>query len=165
MENQKREVQLDALMPVIKEKLNLGAEVSIISSGNSMYPLFRDKQDVVCLEQITEEVKKYDMVLYQREKGKYVLHRIVGIGADGYILRGDHQYVNEYPITAEQLIAKVGSFQRNGRQVNCEKSICYRIYARVWVNTSFLRRKAAGAKGRVYRAVRRLRKELTKGGK
>lgn len=159
-----KEVQLDMLMPMIREKLDLGAEVSLISSGSSMYPLFRHRQDTFCLTKAAgEHVKKYDMILYQRDNGRYILHRIVGIGEKGYILRGDNQYRNEYPIRADQVIAKVCSFCRKGRQTSCE-NIWYRIYAVIWVNTVFLRRKASSVKRFVYRVLRKIYRILFKGG-
>lgn len=139
MKNKKEEVYLDVLMPVIREKLELGATVNLGSSGNSMYPLFRHRKDSVCLEKADgREVRKYDMIFYQRPEGSYVLHRIVGKGKEGYILRGDHQYENEYPVKPEQVIARVSSFVRNGREVSC-RNIRYRMYAVVWVNTVTLR--------------------------
>lgn len=135
----KQEVALDMLMPVIREKLEMGGTVSLGASGNSMSPLFRHRKDTVSLEKTDgREVKKYDMILYQRPDGKYVLHRIVGVGADGYILRGDHQYADEYPVKPEWVIAKVTGFVRNGRRTECT-NILYRMYAVCWVNTVSLR--------------------------
>lgn len=133
----KKEVQLDELMPVIIEKLEAGGEVHISSSGNSMYPLFRHRKDTVCLKK--GSIKKYDMILYKRDDGKYVLHRIVGIKNNCYVLRGDHQLYNEYPIRDNQVIAKVISFCRNNKQVNCH-NIWYQIYVFVWVHTMTLRK-------------------------
>lgn len=162
----KREVQLEMLMPVIKEKLNLGAEVNLISSGNSMCPLFHHRKDTVCLKQaVGSDVKKYDMILYQRDNGKYVLHRVVGNGPEGFILRGDNQYENEYPIREDQVIAKVCGFSRNGgNRVSCE-NIRYRMYAVLWVNTAGLRRMFSKIKRFPRRAVRKLYRILVKGGR
>lgn len=94
-----KKVTFDDLMPLITAKLGTEGIVRILSMGNSMYPLFSHKRDQVFLEQIDiSNLKKYDMILYQRDSGQYVLHRIVGIGEKGFILRGDAQTVNEYPI-------------------------------------------------------------------
>ena len=47
-----------------------------------MLPLLREGVDSVMLS-LAEEIKKYDMVLYQRDDGQFVLHRVVGIEDSG----------------------------------------------------------------------------------
>ena len=82
----KRYAALDEMMPVIREKLDAGGEVRLPASGRSMTPLFRDGKDTVILEAADKKgLKKYDMILYRRDNGQYVLHRIVGRsgGRDG----------------------------------------------------------------------------------
>lgn len=158
----KQEVFLDTLMPIIREKLDMGANVTLGASGNSMYPLFRHRKDTVCLEKVDgREVRKYDMILFQRPEGSYVLHRIVGVGAEGYILRGDHQYQNEYPVKPEQVIAKVVSFVRDGREISC-RSIRYKMYAVVWVNTLSLRRWLFCSKSLPARGCRKMLRAIRK---
>lgn len=147
-----KEVKMDLLMPVIKEKLELGAEVNLVSSGRSMNPLFRHGKDTVCLKKLTEEAKKYDIIFYQRDDGKYVIHRIVGKRKDGYILRGDNQFINEYPVRPDQIIAKVISFNRDGKQISCD-NFKYKCYMFVWVNTAFVRHCFKSAKYRINRKL------------
>lgn len=165
MEHQSKEVQLDLLMPVIQEKLNMGAEVELPSSGSSMYPLFRHRQDSFRLEKIGDrEVRKYDMILYRRSSGKYVLHRVVGVRPEGYVLRGDNQFENEFPVRPDQVIARVCSFCRGGRQVDC-RNLGYRLYCRLWVHSSRLRRGLSFVMRLPYRAVRKIARTLKKVGK
>lgn len=141
-------VKLDDMMPIIREKLDLGGKVTILSTGNSMYPLFKHKRDQVTLEQLPEEgARQYDMILYQRDNKQYVLHRIVGEGPEGWILRGDAQIVNEYPIRKDQIIAKVTSFKRKGKEASCTDRK-YRCYVWFWIHTFPLRK--------LYRRVRSL---------
>ena len=80
-------VEFDSLMEIIETKLSQGSEVIILATGNSMMPLFKHKRDQVCLIK-ERNLKKYDMILYRRLNGQYVLHRIVGKNSDGFILRG-----------------------------------------------------------------------------
>lgn len=146
MQKINREVEFAVLMQLIEEKLSMDGEVNILATGNSMYPLFRHKKDQVLLGRAEAgNLKKYDMILYRRDSGQYVLHRIVGEGKDGYVLRGDHQIQDEYPVRPDQVIAKVRSFCRNGRQVSCGDR-GYRIYVQVWMHTVLLRRAAARGK-------------------
>jgi len=148
-----KEVEFAALMQLIEEKLSMDGEVNILATGNSMYPLFRHKRDQVLLGRAeTGKLKKYDMILYRRDSGQYVLHRIVGEKKDGYVLRGDHQLWDEYPVRPDQVIAKVRSFSRNGRQTSCE-DMGYRIYVQVWTHTVLLRRAAARGKSLLRRLL------------
>lgn len=147
----KKEIILDEFMPIVKEKLEMGGEVQLRAAGNSMYPLFRHGKDLVTLKKAEKDtLKKYDMILYQRDDKTYVLHRIVGRGKEGYVLRGDNQYVNEYPVREDQIIAKICSFCRNGKKRRCE-DFSYRIYAVMWVNSVFLRRVLRAVKNRIKR--------------
>ena len=150
----KKKASLAELMPVIREKLDMGGEVRLPATGMSMSPLFRHMRDTVVLKSSAgEQPKKYDMVLYQRDSGQYVLHRIVGYAGKGYILRGDAQYINESPVRADQVIAYVTRFTRNGREHDC-KEWGYRLYAFIWVNTCFVRRVYSAVGRRAGRIIR-----------
>lgn len=147
----RKEVSLNVLMPVIREKLEAGGEVNLPASGNSMYPLFRHRQDTVRLKKAESgSLRKYDMILYQRDNGKYILHRIIGIGEQGFVLRGDNQYQKEYPVREEQVIARVCSFCRGEREVSCG-SFFYRMYAVIRVETAPLRSVLVRVKNRLFR--------------
>lgn len=140
MQKINKKVTFDSLMPLITAKLGSEGIVRILSMGNSMYPLFSHKRDQVFLERTdTGNLKKYDMILYQRDNGQYVLHRIVGVGEKGFILRGDAQTVNEYPIRENQIIAKVSGFARKGKEHTCDE-MSYRFYVYLWTHTVLLRR-------------------------
>lgn len=142
-----RIVSMDEIAPLIKEQLHNGGNVSFTPKGNSMLPLFRNNKDIVTLVKPVFPLKKYDIVLYQRDNGNYVLHRIVALENDSYVMRGDNQFRNERGISKEQIIAKVSSFQRKGRAVSC-MSGRYRIYSFLWTNTVKIRKEL-----RIFRRV------------
>ena len=60
---------------VINEK---GFLVSTIV-GISMYPLLRQRKDSVHIVKINKTLKKNDVILYKRDTGQYVLHRLIKI--------------------------------------------------------------------------------------
>lgn len=160
MRKDSQNVAFDSMMEVIKEKFSFGGEVIISATGNSMYPLFRHQKDRVCLRSAEgEALKKYDMILYQRENGQYVLHRIVGSGEKGFVLRGDGQAVNEYPVRAEQVIAKVARFTRNGKEYTCSHP-GYRVYVYVWTHTVMLRKVWRKGKNFLWRVVNYRKKHI-----
>lgn len=134
----KRDVALDALMPLIRQELAEGRSVRFAPRGISMLPMLRQGLDTVTISSVPDKLKKYDLPLYQRDDGKYILHRIIRAG-DAYTCIGDNQFVKEPGVRHDQVIGLVTEFTRG------EKSIPvtawhYRLYCRVWAFTRFPRR-------------------------
>jgi hypothetical protein len=86
--------RMEELMPLMKECLANGQSVTFSPHGVSMLPILREGRDTVTISAPPEKLKKYDIILYQRTNGKYVLHRIVGVG-ETYTCIGDNQFVLE----------------------------------------------------------------------
>ncbi len=129
---------MDDLMPLIRERLAAGQSVCFSPKGVSMLPMLRQGIDTVTLSPITGRLKKYDLPLYQRENGKYVLHRIVEVG-DTYTCAGDNQVEPERGLRHEQMIAVVTAFTRGKREHSVDE-LGYRLYCRFWHHTRLLRR-------------------------
>lgn len=124
-------------MPLIREELSAGRSVRFSPSGTSMLPMLREGRDSVVLSPLPEKLKKYDLPLYRRASGQYVLHRIVKVG-QGYTCIGDNQFYKETGLQHTQMIAVVTSFYRNGRQIRtCD--IIYRMYCRFWHYSRWIR--------------------------
>lgn len=124
---------MNELSPLMSEILSNGGEVVFTITGNSMYPMLRHRMDKVCLVKSPEKpLKKYDIPLYVRKDGMYVLHRIVKVLPEGYVIRGDNQWVNEYPVLHSHVIGVVKGIWRDGKYFSCE-DVLYRIYCRLWV--------------------------------
>lgn len=118
----------EILEPIIREKLALGGRVIIKPKGTSMLPLIRQGIDEVELSAPPKErLKKYDIPFYKRENGQFVLHRIVGVKKDSYILCGDNQTDLERGITDEMIFAVVTRIKRDGIffDVNNEEYLKY----------------------------------------
>ena len=105
------------LEPIITEKLNAGATVTIQPRGTSMLPLIRQGQDEVILKKPTGRLKKYDIPFYKRESGQFVLHRIVKVRKNDYVLCGDNQTEYEYNITDDMILAVVDAIIRDGKTI------------------------------------------------
>ena len=106
--------------------------------GTSMLPLLRPKRDLIIIERAASRLKKYDVPLYKRDSGKYVLHRIVKIRPDGYVLCGDNQWRREYGVTDRQIIGMLTGFVRDGREISVTDQR-YRLYVHVWCDLFWLR--------------------------
>ena len=131
------ETSMESLMPLFMEQFAAGGSVTFSPRGVSMLPMLRQGVDMVKLSPLPGELKKYDLPLYRYPNGKYVLHRIVSVGADGYRCMGDNTYFYE-DVKPEYLIAVVTAFKRGNRWISVD-AWHYRLYCRLWVGTYALR--------------------------
>jgi len=125
------------------------------TKGVSMEPMLRQNRDLVVIRVPASRLRKYDVALYKRGKD-YVLHRVIGVGEDHYLIRGDNTFAVE-TVPDDAVIGVLTGFQRRGR----EHSVTdpgYRAYVRLWDGLYPLR--ALWARGRrlAGRAVRRLKR-------
>lgn len=109
----RKELTVAEMLPLIEEAIDSGGVFTLYPKGDSMRPLIRQGQDAVELC-APDTVAKGDVVLFRREDGAFVLHRIVDETPDGYVFCGDNQCVYETGIRREQMIAKVGAVLRDG---------------------------------------------------
>ena len=134
----KRSASLEELMPLVRSELQNGESVRIYPGGTSMLPMLREGVDSVVLTKVPEKLKKYDVILYQRKNGQYVLHRLVKID-ESYTFLGDNQFDREYGIEYEQIIARVSSFYRGSRRVDVN-NVLYKAYCFIWHVSRGIRR-------------------------
>lgn len=99
--------------------------------GYSMMPLLRQYKDII---EITKKApgrcKKYDVVLYKRGE-KYVLHRILKVLPDGYLIAGDHCKVVERDIKDTNILGVMTRVNRNGKDITPD-NILYKAYVHLW---------------------------------
>ncbi len=94
---------------VLKEK----GYLMTLPFGTSMLPFIRPQRDIIVVRCYEGEAECRDVILYRRNGGKLVLHRILKVDADGYVLCGDNQYKKEYGIKKGAGIRSIGrSLQR-----------------------------------------------------
>lgn len=103
-----------------------------------MRPMLRQGVDSVVLSPLPEKLKKYDLPLYQRDNGQYVLHRIVKVG-ETYTCIGDNQFALENGVRPDQMIALVCAFTRGKREYDVLHP-GYWLYCRLWHHSRWLRR-------------------------
>lgn len=108
--------------------LNEGVYVST-TSGVSMYPMLRDRRDTIIVTPTKERLKKYDVALYRRGDS-YVLHRVIKVLPDSYIIRGDNCIAKEYGITDAEILGKLSGFMRGDKEINMN-GIAYKLYSRL----------------------------------
>lgn len=125
-----RSFQLDELIPLIEEQLEHGQSVRFAPKGTSMLPMLRQGIDSVVLSPLPEQLRKYDLPLYRRKNGQYILHRVVGVG-DCYTCIGDNQFEYEKGVEQTQMIGVVTAFFRDEKEYKVN-ALSYRLYCRFW---------------------------------
>ena len=101
------------------------------TSGVSMVPMLRDRRDTIIVIKTEERLKKYDVALYKRGDS-YVLHRVIKVLPDSYIIRGDNCIAKEYGITDSDILGKLNSFYRKEKEINMNGA-AYKIYSKIIV--------------------------------
>ena len=138
------------LMPLISEILKTAERVRFTVKGNSMYPLLRGGRDEVEVVKC-DSVGKYDIVLYERNDGSYVLHRVLKKEGNALSIAGDFEQELEYPVYENQVIAKVSKIVRAGGKIIRCTGMIYKLYCIVWAVALKNRRK-------ILRILKKLRK-------
>lgn len=150
-------VPMESLAEVIVLQLGNGGRANLTVTGCSMLPMLRHRRDSVVLIPPDGHQKKGDIILYRRENGRYILHRIIAVSNDGYICSGDNQAMRE-PVTQEQIVGVVDGFTRKGKAYSMN-AFGYRLYRAAWVELFFLRRCYLILRRRLGRLHRKYRKK------
>ena len=121
----------EELIPLIRERLASGHKIRYLPfRGVSMMPMLRQGKDSVELSPLPPQLKKYDLPVYRRADGQYVMHRIVVVKEDHYICLGDNtlEFEKIYP---QQMIGVVSAFKRGHRRIDVD-DLGYQLYCRLW---------------------------------
>ena len=132
MEQITKSLDTAPLLETYRELLQSVKTLPLLISGNSMVPFLVHERDTVYLTRIDRPLKVGDMVLYQRDNGEYILHRICRLEGERFCMVGDAQIVLEHGIRYDQVFARVEWVQRKGKQ---EKpgSFWWTFFEKVWV--------------------------------
>ena len=86
-----RVVDTREYVSVLREIAEEDKVVSMRIAGSSMSPFLCHNRDYIYFTKPDRELRKGDMVFYQRDSGQYVMHRICRVRPEGYYLIGDAQ--------------------------------------------------------------------------
>ena len=121
-----------------EDVLNKDNELFFTNVGYSMYPLIREREDILHIVK-SDEFKKGDILLYKSNVDHYVLHRLLKIKKDKYILAGDYNYFKDQPINKEQILGKLIEIKKkDGKVIDLSRD----KKARKWWYTNFFYIKA-----------------------
>ena len=129
--------------------------------GTSMMPLLRQHRDLMIISRKPEgRLKRYDIPLYKRDSGKYVLHRILHVRKDRYVICGDHCWTKEYDITDRHIIGVLTAVVRDGKEISVT-NWKFRLYSHIWCDFFPIRALLLRSRyylGRIYRKLRSFKK-------
>lgn len=138
----------------IEQELALQEHSFFQTVGDSMEPLLHNRESTVVLKKAEEPLKKYDVALYRRPTGEYVLHRVVKVRKETYLIQGDNRLGRE-TVPKEWIIGVMAGYYEGEENiyVSCN-SKKYRNYLR----TLKLRRWLQSGKKLPIQVMRRVQK-------
>lgn len=137
-----------------EQELNRKGNITYTCRGVSMLPLLRQQKDLFTIKKKQGSCRKYDVALYKRSDGAYVLHRIVKVLPDGYVFLGDNCINKEYDIKEEAVLGVMTSFVRDGKEYAADSGRCL-VYAKVWYLLYSIRRLLKLFKLKILRIIRK----------
>ena len=153
-------IPMEELVPLLQLQMETAGSALLTVTGWSMLPMLHNRKDQVTITPVTDRCKKGDVILYRRDNGRYVLHRILRCRKEGYILCGDNQFFTE-KVDHRQVIAVVTGFTRKGKSYPVTNA-GYRRYTWCWVFFHPVRwlylipRRALGYVHTIFRRLHRL---------
>ncbi len=118
-------------MTTFEQELDTHGNIIYTNKGVSMLPLLRQGRDVMCIEKRTDQrCKRYDAVLFKRDNGQYILHRITKVLDGGYYIIGDNCFSGEY-VREEQVLGILTSIRRDKKTIRVT-DFGYLCYVHIW---------------------------------
>lgn len=152
------ELSLENTELVLKALQESGEFISR-TRGVSMQPLFRQGRDLVVITKPVGELKKGDVPLYKRRNYDYLLlHRILAVKEDHYVIRGDNTYRLEH-VPKDFVVGVLKEFYRDGKYCNCNTNTRYKIYTKYIILSYPLR---FLWKKRIYPVLRKIKRLIFK---
>lgn len=116
--------------PTIEKSLREQERILLQTTGISMEPLLHNRKSTVVIERVSGTLKKYDVALFRRPSGEYVLHRVWKVRKRDYLICGDNGIYME-PVFKEAVMGVMtGFYPDEGEEfISCEDGR-YRRYLR-----------------------------------
>ena len=136
----------------IEQELNTTGRLLRTTIGTSMEPMLKERKNIVVLEKAENILKKYDIALYRRPNGQYVLHRVLKVREKDYIICGDNLWRKEV-VPHNWVLAYATGYYKNGRLISLDDEK-YQKY----IKTLGIRRKKLWIKAKIRSVEKRIKR-------
>ena len=127
-----KQVDTREYVSVLRGIAEEGKVVSMLIAGSSMAPFLCHNRDYIYFTKPERELRRGDMVFYQRDRGQYVMHRIYRVKPDGYYMVGDAQTQIEGPLRREQIFAVITQVKRAGKMIR-PGDFWWEFFEHIWI--------------------------------
>jgi hypothetical protein len=135
--------------------LRSGSTVQLPPTGWSMYPTIVPGRDQAVIAPAEGHApRRGDVLLYRRDGGILVLHRVWRVRPQGLYLVGDNQHQIEGPLRPDQVRGIMTALVRKGRTIPVT-ALRYRLPTGLWLLLRPLRRPVSLTVAAVKRLLRR----------
>ena len=130
---------LEASFFTCEEMLQEKGYLVYTNVGVSMMPLLRERRDIIEIHKKDPDIrcKKYDVVLY-KQYNKYIVHRVLKVRLNDYVICGDHNIYREYGITDMQILGIMTRVIRDGKSIY-PTDWKYKLYVHLWCDLYHVR--------------------------
>jgi len=119
-----------------QEVLAQGFCVHVTGKGSSMYPFVRTGDKLLIEPKSPAELSIGDIIFYQRATGIYIAHRLIKkISSATLITKGDNVDYYDVPVPIEQVLGRVVSIERDGRNKRLN-SWLNKVISKSWARLS-----------------------------
>lgn len=110
------------------------------NTGDSMMPLLRQHRDVLVIKpKPSGRLRRLDIAFYKRDNGGYVLHRVLWVRKNDYLICGDNRWYVERGIADRHILGVLDAVVRDGRTIplcstpeHPKVPFRYRLYQHLW---------------------------------
>ena len=104
-----------------------------------MLPLLRQGKDLfIVRRKEAVRCRAGDVVMYARTADQYVLHRVIKVRPEDYVMMGDNCITKEYGIQDDNIIGVMTGYVRAGREHKVTE-LSYRMYSFIIMHTIGIR--------------------------
>lgn len=121
-----------------KTEIEKNGVIAFVPRGNSMWPTLKNRGQSVIVKKKEGRLKEYDVAFYQRSNGAFVLHRVMEVKENGYVMLGDSQY-NREDVLEEQVFGVLEGFYRGKKYVTVDNPR-YLKKVKKWFKHAFIRK-------------------------
>ncbi len=121
-----------------EEEIRQRGQLIYRNVGDSMLPFIKQGRDVLVISKVNGKLKRYDVPLYKRDSGQYVLHRVLKVRDKTYVICGDNRWQREYGIMDRHIIGVLTAVIRDGKEIPVT-DWKYRIYVHLWCDFFYVR--------------------------